>query len=119
MALGQITLQPVDTQGQKVLHVAGLVYTNANVVGDGAYGAGGSSITPQQLGFQRRVLSTDVKIVTPIAGVIAADAVIQTDGSVKLKTYSGTGTTPNIGLVEATGTANQSGLTVQIQAFGI
>jgi hypothetical protein len=120
MALGTITPQAIDPHSQSAIPVVtgDLKFSVTNVVGDGAYSAGGSTITAQQLGLST-VLTTDVQIVTPIAGVIAAVANIQAGGgSVKLQTYGGTGATPNIGLVEATGTANQSGMTVQIQAQG-
>jgi|SRR6185437_2943184 len=119
MALGTITPVAIDPHSQQAIPVVmgDLKMTCTNVVGDGAYSAGGSAITAAQLGLST-VLQADVQVVVPIAGVIAGVALIQGDGSVKLKTFSGTGTTPNIGLVEATGTSNQSGLTVQIQAQG-
>lgn len=121
MALGAITPVPINpatpTQASAVT-MGDLKYTATNVVGDGAYSAGGSTITAAQLGLTQ-IMYADVQIVVPIVGVIAAVANIQSGGgSVKLQTFGGSGTTPNIGLAEATGTANQSGLTVQIQAAG-
>ena len=121
MALGAITPQAVDPHSstQAIAVATGDVkFSVVNVVGDGAYGAGGSSITAAQLGLST-VLSTDVQILTPIVGVIACTAPIQAGAaSVKLVSWGGSGATPNIGLAEATGTSNQSGMTVQIQATG-
>jgi hypothetical protein len=120
MALGAITPQVCNHLGTTDPAVIGdLKSSITNVVGDGAYSAGGSTITAQQLGFSSTIVSADCQVVVGIAGVITATALIQTgSGSVKLKTFGGTGSTPNIGLVEATGTANQSGATFQIQALG-
>lgn len=121
MALGTITQVAVDPHSASQalpVSVGDLKFTVTNVVGDGAYSAGGSTITAAQLGLST-VVACDVQITVPIVGVVAAVANIQTGGgSVKLQTFGGSGTTPNIGLAEATGTANQSGLTVQIQAMG-
>ena len=119
MALGTITAVAIDPHSSQAGPVVfgDLKFTVTNVVGDGAYATGGTKITAAQLGLSQ-VLAADVQIVTPIVGVIAAYAVVNGDGSVNLKTYGGSGTSPNIGLAEATGTANQSGLTVQIQAMG-
>jgi hypothetical protein len=119
MALGAITPVALDPHSQQAIPVVvgDTKITCTNVVGDGAYSAGGSPITAAQLGLTF-VAQADVQITTPIATVISAVAVVQADGSVKLKTFAGTGTTPAIGLVEATGTVNQAGMTVQIQAQG-
>jgi hypothetical protein len=121
MALGTITqvaIDPHSQQGGIPIAVGDVKFTCTNVVGDGAYGAGGSTVTAAQLGLST-ILTTDVQILTPIVGVIAVTAPIQAGAaSVKLVSYGGSGTTPNIGLAEATGTSNQSGMTVQIQAQG-
>jgi hypothetical protein len=120
MALGAITQVAIDPHSQSggVPVVTGdTKLAVINVVGDGAYSAGGSSIPASAFGLTA-VLSADAQITTVMATIMSAIAVVQSDGSVKLKTFSGTGATPTIGLVEATGTANQSALVVQIQAQG-
>src|ERR1700751_5613102 len=98
MALGPIPPVGIDPHSQQAIPVVvgDTKITVTNVVGDGAYSAGGSAITAAQLGLTQ-VLMADAQITVGIVGVIAVVALVQADGSVKLKSFGGSGTTPNIG----------------------
>lgn len=123
MAIGTITPVPITPQSgtQATPNVMGdLKATVTNAVGAASYTTGGDAITAAQLGL-RRVVCADVQIQASTgtnAGAICATAVIQGNGSVLLKCFATSGTSP-VGVTEVAGAVNLSGITWQIQAMGV
>jgi len=121
MALGTITNIPL-AQGGVADALGSVKMTVTTVVGDGAYSAGGTALTGQQLGLPNGVvLATVCSVSNAVANAgsqtnaLASNAFYNTSTG-KLQMYAGAGTTPNFGLNEATG--NLSATTVTIIAFG-
>jgi hypothetical protein len=123
MALGATTPVAIDPHSSTQaipISLGDIKFTATNVVGEASYTTGGVSIPAATLGLLQ-VLAADVQIQAATgtnSGSIAAAALVQGDGSVKLKCFVTSGTSP-VQVTEAAGAANLSGLTFQIQAMGI
>lgn len=117
MALGTITQLGVDphTSSPVPVMVGDLSVTVTTVVGDGAYAAGGTALTPQQLGLKNTVAFAICTVAGSASnnGAIAASYNTSTG---KLQMWASTGTSP-VGLAEA-GAVNLSGVTITVVAFG-
>ncbi|MGZ6570466.1 MAG: hypothetical protein ACXVHB_05945 [Solirubrobacteraceae bacterium] len=92
----------------------GLLRRVVNVVGDGAYVAGGRGLTAAQLGFPNSVLHGQAEV-QDSTGANATSAVAavqpQADGSIKLKCFTNAN-------VEIAGATNVSGVTWQLILWG-
>jgi len=115
MALGTITPVPNSTKGTTLPAVHGAMrFTVSTIVGDSAYSAGGSTVTPAQLGLTSLVFA----YAAGLAGSGSNNAAVQAtfnNSTGKLQFWATSGTSP-VGLVEATG--NLSGLTATVIAYG-
>lgn len=122
MALGTITTKPVSPGGTSsnpgILYAEnGLQITLTTVVGDSSYVAGGSPLTPQQLGLANDVIWAECTIVAATGVNSAAVSAWYNDVTNKLQMFVTGGVSP-VELQEAAAAANLSGLTVRIKAYG-
>lgn len=116
MAVGTLTPQKADQQGNTYANMGELTVTVTNVVPtSGAnYAVGGVPITAQQLGHQVAVVWALATAITQAATVGPGEVspIVQADGSIKLKCGLAAGTGDN------GANADLSGTLVQVIAIG-
>lgn len=125
MALGTITnlaVDPHSTSQSIPLAVGDVKITVSTVVGDSAYSAGGTALSGLQLGLPMNTVLFAICFVSnapanagSLTNALATSATYNV-ATGKLQMWAAAGTTPNLGLNEATG--NLSALTVTVVAFG-
>lgn len=117
MALGTITQVPVDphtaSSGAFPLAFGDVKCVVVNVVGDSSYAAGGSALTPQQLGLST-ILFSQAEAIATTGSNNGASSFYYNTATGKLQCF----TTGATGAFNECGSVNLSGLTIQILAFG-
>ena len=113
MALGTISQVPTSPNNSNPSVHGNLKCTVTNIVGDSAYAAGGSTVTPQQLGLSN-VLFTQAEAIATTGSNNGASSFYYNTATGKLQCF----TTGATGAFNECGSVNLSGLTIQVMAFG-
>lgn len=110
MSVGTITRQVIGPHGEKTVVVGDLRMTVTNVVGSGSYTTGGDALTAKNLGLTK-VIIADVSLVSGGASNAGAANATYLKSSGKLQCWTSAS-------AEVASTANVSGVTFQIVAYG-
>ena len=110
MAVGAVTKQKMGPHGEKSVVVGDLRVTVTQVAGSASYTTGGDSLTAAQLGL-KRVLFADVSMASGGATNAGAANASYNVGAQKLQCWTSAS-------AEVAASANVSGVTFQVVAYG-